>query len=148
MLAALALLSALGGQSAPPASDIAGQYSFLREGEFLQIAVDGEKVGGIVSRLGDSDGDHGVILDHFIVTGALRGRQMTFVTAEIHAVWFEFSGRVERGPAKSRTEEGFYILQGTLKRHSSDAEHREKLESREVSFKSQPEGAAPNKPNR
>ena len=57
------------GQTEPPSptdaskpatsvEDISGMYSFLREGEFVQINVEeGNTVTGFVSRYGDSDGD-------------------------------------------------------------------------------------------
>jgi hypothetical protein len=119
--------------------DISGLYSFLHQGESLQLGVQGDKVSGIVTRIGESDFDQGVVLDHFITSGSLHGKQLTFATAEIHAVRFEFSGRVERGPGKTRAEEGFYVLKGVLKRYHGDAEHRVSAESREVEFKSQAE---------
>ena len=122
-----------------PPADISGQYSFLHQGEYVQVAVQGEQVTGFVSRLGETEFDRGVVLDHKIINGTLRGARMSFATTEIHAMWFEFDGRVERGPGKSRAEEGYFVLNGTLKRHSSDAEHRERVESREVSFRSEPE---------
>ena len=134
VIAALALSAV-----AQAPTDLSGLYSFLHQGESLQLGVQGEKVSGIVSRIGESEFDQGVPLDHFITSGSLHGRELTFATAEIHAVRFEFNGRVERGPGKTRTEEGFYILRGTLKRYRGDAEHRVTAESREVEFKSQPE---------
>jgi hypothetical protein len=133
----LLVLLAAAASGQPP--NISGQYSFLHEGEFLQLAVQGDSVSGLVSRLGEGEFDRGVVLDHAITSGSLRAGQLSFATKEIHAVSFEFAGRIQRGPARSRAEEGFYLLAGTLKRHTSDAEHRERLESREVTFKSQPE---------
>ena len=139
--ACILLMTAAGLAAQPPRLDvdISGQYSFLHEGEYVQIAVQGEKVTGFVSRLGETEFDRDVHLDHSIVNGTLRGRQMSFGTTELHAIWFEFSGQVQRGPAKNRAEEGFYVLQGILKRHTSDAERRERVESREVTFKLQAE---------
>jgi len=136
---AFLMTAALLAQAPREESGVSGQYSFLHEGEYVQIAVQGERVTGFVSRIGETEYDRDVHLDHSIVNGTLRGRQMSFGTTELHAIWFEFSGQVQRGPAKTRAEEGFYLLQGVLKRHMSDAEHRERVESREVTFKSQAE---------
>ena len=52
-------------QQEPPAvvphaaEDISGMYSFLQEGEFLQINLDREGVSGYVSRQGDLESDRG-----------------------------------------------------------------------------------------
>ncbi|MGZ7097795.1 MAG: hypothetical protein ACXVJ8_04945, partial [Candidatus Angelobacter sp.] len=42
------------------AEDISGMYSFVKEGEFLQITLDKKAVTGYISRMGDSDSDSGV----------------------------------------------------------------------------------------
>src|SRR5580692_12886627 len=45
-------------ENSTPAADYSGMYSFLREGEFVQITVeDAGKVTGFVSRYGDSESD-------------------------------------------------------------------------------------------
>jgi len=45
--------------------DISGMYSFLKEGEFVQINLEKTAVTGYISRMGDSDSDNGVFLDQF-----------------------------------------------------------------------------------
>src|SRR2546421_8702864 len=42
-----------------------GMYSFLKEGEFVQLTVEQGQLSGFVSRLGDIDSDRGVFLDQF-----------------------------------------------------------------------------------
>ena len=50
--------------SAPAAApDISGMYTFLRDGEFVQIDRDGSQIDGFISRYGDSDSDRGAFLD-------------------------------------------------------------------------------------
>ena len=57
----------------------------------------------------------------------------------IHGVWFEFHGKVARGPAKSRAEEGYFVIRGTLKQFTTDADQRVVAKEREVEFKLFPE---------
>ena len=47
------------------AEDISGMYSFLKEGEFLQITLEKDAVTGYISRMGETDSDGGVFLDQF-----------------------------------------------------------------------------------
>jgi len=45
-----------------PADDYSGMYSFLQDGEFVQLSVeDGTRVSGFISRFGDSESDHGPV---------------------------------------------------------------------------------------
>src|SRR5689334_1897624 len=45
--------------------EISGMYTFLREGEFVQITVENGKLSGFVSRYGERDSDRDVFLDQF-----------------------------------------------------------------------------------
>ncbi len=59
-------------RQSPAASgaDYSGMYSFLRDGEFVQVTVEDQgRVTGFVSRYGDSESDRGVFLDHFFKSG-------------------------------------------------------------------------------
>lgn len=132
-------------QPAPNSSDeYSGMYSFLQEGEFVQVDFlpDG-KVSGFVSRYGDLESDKGAFLDHFIKTGSWKDKQLSFETAPVHGVWFAFKGVVERGPAKTHADEGYYVLKGTLSQYSSDADRRTAGRSREVTFKQFPQDEEP-----
>ncbi len=78
-------------QASSPGADYSGMYSFLREGEFIQITVeDRGRVTGFVSRYGDSESDRGVFLDHFFKSGKLDGNQLAFTTETVHGASFEF----------------------------------------------------------
>jgi hypothetical protein len=127
-------------QSEPiSAPDFAGTYSFLNEGERLQVNVDdGIRVSGFISRFGDLESDRGLLLDHFFSQGSLEGDRVSFKTKTIHGVWFEFSGRAVRGEASSPEEEGYWVLKGTLTRHQTDKEKKTTSRAREVAFKSLP----------
>src|SRR6266849_358966 len=74
----------------PPAEDISGMYSFLKEGEFLQINLDQQGVSGYISRFGDLESDRGSFLVQFFSKASVQGHEITFTTKMIHGVWFEF----------------------------------------------------------
>jgi len=144
-------------------------YTFLRDGEFVQITVEpqgqnpvkngpvkaGErkdpqekdlpqkkeriKVTGFISRYGDLDSDRGAFLDHFIKQGSIEGHDLTFSTEIVHGVWFEFRGTAQRGNGKTLNDEAYYVLQGTLTEHSEDEQQNHAARSREVVFKSFPQ---------
>jgi len=121
-------------------ADCSGMYSFLRDGEFVQVTVEEEgRVTGFVSRYGDSESDRGVFLDHFFKTGKLDGNQLVFTTETVHGVSFEFRGTVERGEGKSPGNEAYYVLQGTLVENTTDEAKKTSSRSREVALKSFPQ---------
>ena len=119
-----------------PAEDISGMYNFLKEGEFLQINVEKTGVSGYISRMGDSESDRGVFLDQFFDKAQIQGHDVSFTTKQLHSVWYEFKGKFERGPAKSKADDGYYILRGTLKEFSLDDNKKPVAHSRAVELKS------------
>ncbi len=124
--------------SVPP--DISGMYSFVREGEFLQINIEEQgKVSGFISRFGELESDRGAFLDQFIDKGTLADGKLTFTTKPLHGVWYEFKGTTGRGKGKTTGEEAFLVLKGTLVRYTTDADKKVSAETREVEFKSFPE---------
>jgi hypothetical protein len=135
-------LSTFAAAQAPRSSNpnYSGMYAFLREGEFVQITVEGKgRVTGFVSRFGDSDNDRGTFLDHFFKSGNINENQLTFTTQLVHGVSFEFQGTIERGPGKNPGDEGYYILKGRLIETTSDEANKTASHSREVAFKSFPQ---------
>jgi hypothetical protein len=145
------------GQSTPqnapaakPVEDYSGMYSFLQDGEFVQLTVeDAGRVTGFISRYGDLESDRGAFLDHFFKPGKLDGKKLSFTTETVHGVWYEFNGVVERGPGKNPGDEAYYLLKGTLTQHSTDTDKKALSKTREVSFKSFPQdlGTGPEKQN-
>jgi hypothetical protein len=120
-----------------------GMYSFLREGEFLQVTVEEEgRVTGFVSRYGDLDSDKGQFLDHFIKGGKLQGAKLEFKTQTVHGVRFEFTGAFERGEGKQPGDEAYYVLAGTLTELVTDAENKTTSKVREVRLKAFPRNLA------
>jgi hypothetical protein len=138
--------------AAPPANPGAaysGMYSFLQEGEFVQVTVeDGSRVNGFVSRYGELESDKGAFLDQFFKEGKLDGDKLTFTTETVHGTWFDFRGTVERGAGKNPGDEAYYVLKGMLIMYTTDANKKVSSKSREVTFKSFPQEASPAAPNR
>jgi hypothetical protein len=135
-------------QGAPPREkpgpDYSGMYSFLREGEFVQVNVEQQgRVTGFVSRYGDTENDRGVFLDHFFKQGKLDGNQLTFTTETVHGISFEFRGSVERGEGKNPGDEAYYVLKGTLIENKLDDAKKVSSQSRTVALKSFPQELAP-----
>ncbi len=128
--------SASPAQEAKSGKQYSGMYSFMEDGEFVQITVeDAGKVTGFVSRYGDEKSDKGAFLDQYFRSGKLEGNKLTFVTETVQAVWFEFKGTVERGEGKAPGDEGYYVLKGTLIDSSSDMAKKVTSHSREVVLK-------------
>ena len=129
--------------SAPPAhpvEDYSGTYSFVREGEFVQVTVEEEgKVTGFVSRFGESDTDRDLVLDHFFKQGKLDDKKLSFSTETVHGTWYEFKGVVERGEGKDVGDEAYYVLKGTLTQNGTDAQKKTTTQSRDVVFKRFPQ---------
>lgn len=115
--------------------DFSGMYSFLRDGEFVQINLEQSGVSGYISREGTLESDRGQFLDQFFIKASLHGHDLSFLTKPVHGIWFEFKGRFDRGPAKTKLEDGYYVLRGTLTEFTSDANLKYTSHSREVEFK-------------
>lgn len=136
----LVLLAVMFAGAQAPGADYSGMYSFLRDGEFVQVTVEDQgRVTGFVSRYGDSESDRGVFLDHFFKSGKLDGNQLAFTTETVHGVWFEFHGTVERGGGKGRGDEAYYVLKGTLIENTTDEAKKTSSRSREVALRSFPQ---------
>jgi hypothetical protein len=144
LLVAIAASAQSKSATAVAGANYDGMYAFVREGEFVQITVEGEgRVTGFVSRYGDSESDRGVFLDHFFKSGKLNGNQLTFATDTVHGVSFEFHGTVERGEGKNRADEAYYVLKGTLIENTNDESKKTSSRSREVALKSFPQDLSP-----
>ena len=124
--------------------DYSGMYSFLKEGEFMQITLEDKgKVSGFISRYGDSESDKGAFLDQFLKSGSSDGKQLKFETEALHGVWFTFEGNFDRGPGKRPEDEGYYVLRGTLTRNSKSSDGKDITQPRQVEFRSFPRDTSP-----
>jgi hypothetical protein len=139
----LSLVCAVAQSASPATDDYSGMYSFLRDGEFVQISVEEKgNVSGFISRYGDSDNDKDTFLDQFFESGKLETNRLTFRTKEVHGTRFTFEGTIERGTGKTPDQEGFYVIRGTLTRVQTDADKKATQGSRGVEFKSFPRDAS------
>lgn len=123
-------------QASAPAEDISGMYTFTNEGEFLEFTRDENTITGYVSRMGDLESDRGAFLDQFFSKASVQDHDVTFTTKVVHGVWFEFKGRFDRGPGKTKAEDGYYVLRGTLTElNTSPDKGTTTSHSRQVEFK-------------
>jgi hypothetical protein len=125
------------------ADDYSGMYSFLKEGEFVQITME-EKglVSGFISRYGDSETDKGSFVDQFFKSGKIDGNNLSFTTETVHGIWFTFEGIIGRGSGKQPQDEGYYVVRGTLTRLTAGSE-KSTSQAREIEFKSFPRDTSP-----
>jgi hypothetical protein len=136
--------SAPANQQAKDGRQYSGMYTFLKEGEFVQVTVEDQgHVTGFVSRFGDGESDQGAFLDQFFKSAKLEDNKLSFTTEIVHGVSFDFKGAVERGQGKNPGDEAYLILKGTLTENSSDMNKKVTSHSREVIFKMFPQEAAP-----
>lgn len=133
-----------------PGRQYSGMYSFLKDGEFVQLTVeDDSKVSGSISRYAedgsDKDGgDKSGFVDQFFRTGALDGNKLSFATVPLRGIWFDFNGTVDRGEGKNPGDEAYYVLNGTLTESATDAQKKVTTHSQAASFKMFPRDAPRN----
>jgi hypothetical protein len=128
--------------AAPSTPDYSGMYSFLQDGEFVQLTVEDQgQVTGFVSRYGDQQGDHRAFVDHFFKSSRLDGKKLDFTTEIAQNIFYSFKGTIERGEGKKPTDEAYYVLKGTLTQSTLDSSHKTTSKSQPVAFKSFPQEA-------
>jgi hypothetical protein len=121
-----------------------GMYTFLKEGEFVQVTVEDEgRVTGFISRFGEGESDKGAFLDQFFRSGKLEGNKLSFSTELVHGVGFDFKGSVERGEGKNPGDDSYFVLKGSLTENVSDVNKKVTSHSRDVVFKMFPQEATP-----
>ena len=99
------------------------------------------KVTGLISRFKDDDYEKGEFVDQFFEQAKLEDSTLTFRTKSVGGVWFEFSGTVERGSAKTASEEGYWNIKGKLVERRTGADEKVSEKTRELTLKSFPEDA-------
>ncbi len=132
------LLAQNAGSGSNPLDSISGSYSFLREGEFVQLTVEDGKLSGYLSRFGESDSDKGQFIDQFFDKTTLDGMRLSFNTKTVHGVWYEFSGVISTESGKKPGEESYRVIRGKLVQHTTDGAGKDKAMQKEVEFKSFP----------
>jgi hypothetical protein len=132
-IVSLILISATLAGAQESSQEWSGMYSFLKEGEFVQITVEDQgQVTGLISRYSDPDNDKGAFLDQFFRSAKLDGNKLSFTTVTVRGVWFDFKGTVERGAGKNPGDEGYYVLKGALIENTTDANKKVNAHSQNV----------------
>jgi opacity protein-like surface antigen len=141
---AASVLAQSSAKAGPRAGDeITGLYSFVHEGEFVQIEVNEGKVTGVVSRFKNDDPDEADFVDQYFEQASLQGATLSFRTRPADGVWFEFSGVVERGPTKTPADEGYWNVRGTLTELRTLAEGKVSRKVQALTLKSFPQDTEP-----
>jgi hypothetical protein len=96
--------------------EASGEYA-LGAGGLIDVELQPDRLSGFITRLGDRESDEGTPLTFFFATSRLSGQRLAFTTRQIHGVWFSFEGTIVRGSARSRDQQGYYLLEGRLVLH-------------------------------
>jgi hypothetical protein len=133
-------------QNSTTGAEYSGMYGFLNDGEFVQLTVEDQgHVIGFISRYADSSHEGG-FLEHFLESGQLEGNRLVFTSKIVKGKSFQFQGTVERGEGKSRADEAYYVLKGTLVENTTDAAKKISSRSVDVLLRSFPQDLAPPPP--
>jgi hypothetical protein len=102
--------------------EASGSYALSpNPAEVIEMILNGDgndvRLQGYLTRLGDGESDHGAPLTYFFARTTVSPTQLTFLTRQVHGVWWSFAGTIERGSAQMSTQKGYYFLNGTLTEH-------------------------------
>ncbi len=97
-----------------------------------------------MSHFQDEDLDKAEFIDQYFAEAKLEGTTLTFRTKPANGVWFEFSGTVERGSAKTPSDEGYWNVRGNLIVRSTEPDGKISEKSQGLTLKSFPQDAEPN----
>lgn len=139
----LLLLSSLAFAQKPapqPATsaDPSGMYSFLKEGEFVEVDIDGHSVSGFISRFGEAESDRGAFLDYMFKTGSYDGARIAFTTRQVHDLSFSFQGKLRHDETKAPGAEGYYVIEGVLTETTQHGDEKPTARQKDVAFRSFP----------
>jgi hypothetical protein len=96
--------------------EASGVYT-LGAGGSIDVELQPDRLSGFITRMGDRESDEGTPLTFFFATSRLSGQRLAFTTRQVHGVWFSFEGTIVRGSARSRDQQGYYLLEGRLVMH-------------------------------
>ena len=103
-------------------NEASGAYALSpNPGEVIEIILNGDgdsvRLQGYLTRVGDGESDRGAPLSFFFARTTVGPTQLTFVTRQVHGIWWSFAGTIERGSVQTSAEKGYYFLNGTLTEH-------------------------------
>ena len=127
-------------QSKPndPTTNPSGMYTFLKEGEFVQLTLEDGTLSGFISRFGETESDKGEFIDQFFDKASLDADHLYFKTRTVHALWYEFDGKLNVVSGKRVGDEGYRVVRGKLTLHAGDAKGNQQASQKTVEFKSFP----------
>ena len=128
------------GRSSLP-EDAAGAYALSpNPAEIVEMILNGDgssvRLQGYLTRMGDGSSDRGAPLTYFFARTTVSPTQLTFITRQVHGVWWSFAGTIDRGSAQSNAQKGYYFLNGMLTEHFDSGQ----AAPRRVSLPLLPEG--------
>jgi hypothetical protein len=111
----------LPGRTNLPA-EASGSYALSpNPAEVVEIILNGDgdtvRLQGYLTRIGDGESDRGAPLSFFFARTTVGPAQLTFITRQVHGIWWSFAGTIERGSVQSSAQKGYYFLSGTLTEH-------------------------------
>jgi hypothetical protein len=103
-------------------AEAAGAYALSpNPAEVIEMILNGDgdevRLQGYVTRTGDGESDQGAPLTYFFSRTTVSPTQLTFITRQVHGVWWSFAGTIERGSVQTSAQKGYYFLNGTLTEH-------------------------------
>jgi hypothetical protein len=109
------------GRSNVP-GEAAGSYALSPDpAEVIEMILNGDgnsvRLQGYLTRIGDGTSDRGAPLTYFFARTTVSPTQLTFITKQVHGVWWSFAGTIDRGTVQSNAQKGYYFLNGTLTEH-------------------------------
>jgi hypothetical protein len=102
--------------------EAAGGYALSPDpAEVIEMILNGDgssvRLQGYLTRMGDGTSDRGAPLTYFFARTTVSPTQLTFITKQVHGVWWSFAGTIERGSAQTNAQKGYYFLNGMLTEH-------------------------------
>lgn len=122
---------------------VAGSYALNPDSsEVIEIILNGDgdavRLQGYLTRMGDGTSDRGAPLTYFFAQTTVSPTQLTFITRQVHGLWWSFVGTIDRGSAQMSTQKGYYFLNGTLTEHFDTGQSQ----ARRVGLPLLPEGGS------
>ncbi len=121
--------------------EAAGAYALSPDSnEIIEMILNGDgnntRLQGYLTRVGDGPSDQGASLTYFFARSTVTPAQLTFITRQVHGLWWSFAGTIDRGSAQMSTQKGYYFLNGRLTEHFDTGQSQ----ARRVSLPLLPDG--------
>jgi hypothetical protein len=97
--------------------EAAGFYRFHDPAQGVEIIAHSGEVTGYLLKLAEGKSDKGQVLGYLFSDVAGYRDHLSFKTTQVHGVWYAFEGQIVPGPGLGFSNDGSYILEGTLTMH-------------------------------